>query len=46
MYMCRAVELLCIALTHICYNLLAVSMTSLEAIKKRGASSPRSPLKS
>ena len=41
MFMRRA---LCIALTHICYNLLAVSMTSLEAIKKRGANSPRSPL--
>ena len=37
------VELLCIALTHICNN-LAASMTSLEAIKKRGANSPRSPL--
>ena len=31
---CLCVELLCIALTLICYNLLAVSMTSLEAIKK------------
>ena len=41
---CICVELLCIALTHKCYNLLAVSMTSLEAIKKRGANSPRSPL--
>ena len=29
---------------YICYNLLEVSMTSLEPIKKRGANSPRSPL--
>ena len=28
----------------ICYNLIAVSMTLLEAIKERGANSPRSPL--
>ena len=41
---CIWVELLCKALRHICYNLLAVSMTLLETIKKRGANSPRSPL--
>ena len=41
---CICVELLCISLMHVCYNLLAASMTSLEAIKKRGANSPCSPL--
>ena len=41
---CICVELLCISLTHVRYNLLAVSMTSQEAIKKRGVNSPRSPL--
>ena len=33
---CICVELLCIAPTHICYNILAVSMTSLGGDQKKG----------